>query len=68
MVNAEPFTKEELAEKRRYVESRSARDHWGAAELAHVDDMARWLATYDELDDEFSEFVRSEWGHRDPRD
>lgn len=42
-----PFTDDELAEKRRYVESRSARDHWGAAELDHVDEMAKWLATVD---------------------
>ncbi len=40
---------DELDDKRRYVESRSERGHWGAAELAHIDGMARWLATVDEL-------------------
>jgi hypothetical protein len=43
---AEPFDSAALVEKRRYVASRNAaRDHWGAAELAHIDHEARWLAT-----------------------
>jgi hypothetical protein len=44
---SEELSEAELAEKRRYVASRAARDHWSASELAHVDDMARWLATLD---------------------
>jgi predicted DNA-binding protein len=45
----EPLSDEELAEKRRYVESRSARDHWGASELELIDRDAVWLATIDAL-------------------
>ena len=44
---SEELSEAELAEKRRYVASRAARDHWSASELDHVDDMARWLATLD---------------------
>jgi hypothetical protein len=45
----QPFTSDEIAEKRRYVASRVARDHWGAGELGYVDHEARWLATIDQI-------------------
>ena len=56
----EPFTLSDLQEKRRYVESRSAREHWGAAELAHVDEMARWIATVDRLREHLPDQVHNE--------
>jgi len=46
----QPFTGDELAEKRRYVESRNVdRSHWSAAELDLIDREGRWLATLDEM-------------------
>ena len=60
------WTPAEMAEKRRYVESRAARDHWGAAELDCVDQMARWLNTIDaavdghRLDDETIDHLRAD--------
>lgn len=48
------FTPAELADKRQYIASRAARDHWGAVELDHVDHEAKWLATVDQLREELA--------------
>jgi hypothetical protein len=50
----EPFTDEELVEKRRYALSRFvAPDHWSAAEIDVCRNIGRWMATIDVKRDDF---------------